>query len=288
MLTDNGDGVVPHKGRTAGHHRIEHCSQGIEVGFIRYLTAHGLLRRHIGHRTHHHARLGQAGKVNRHCQTEVTYLSGAVGTEPDIAGFYIAVDTPLAGGILQAPADSLGNTDCLLDGQAALRGFFNQAFAITTGHDRNNDVGLSFMVPQIVDSNDVGLVAESPHDLGFPAEAEASTVIQFLGLYQSKGHIPVQYLIMDEVDLLLTPLSEELLDLIAAVDKGSGHGRRWWWCCLRCWLPQGMATPETELRFDGRQSHTTGRALRWHVCQKPRTAFYAERSVLEIISLTFW
>jgi hypothetical protein len=70
--------------------------------------------------------------------------------------------------------------------------------------------------------HDIGMVAKPAHDLGFPAEAQASTIIQFLGFYQSKGHIPVQHLIMDKVDLLLASLPEELLDLITAIGKGGG------------------------------------------------------------------
>src|SRR4030042_1802419 len=111
-----------------------------------------------------------------------------------------------------------------------LRGFLNQAFDIATRHDRDNNVGLSFVVTQIMDSDYVRVVTESPHRPGFAADAGSGGIIQLLGLDEGKGHITVKERIMGEVDLLLATLPEELLHLITAIDKGSGHGRRWG-CC---------------------------------------------------------
>jgi hypothetical protein len=136
--------------------------------------------------------LGQAGEICSQSQTEVTYLGGAIGTQPDIAGFYVAMDNAFGVGKLEAPADSLGHTHCLPDGQAMLWGFLNQALDIATGHDRDNDVRLSFMIPNIVDSNDVRVIAESPHSPGFADDAGSAGIIQFLSLDEGKGHITVE------------------------------------------------------------------------------------------------
>jgi hypothetical protein len=76
------------------------------------------------------------------------------------------------------------------------------------------------MVPQIVDSNDVGVIPEPTHCPGFAADADSGGVIQLLGLDEGKGNITVKERIMDKVDLLLAPLPEELSYLVTAIGKG--------------------------------------------------------------------
>jgi hypothetical protein len=75
------------------------------------------------------------------------------------------------------------------------------------------------MVPQIVDSNDVGVVAESPHRPGFAADADSGGIIQLLGLDEGKGDITVKEGVMDKVDLLLAALTQELLHLVTSIGK---------------------------------------------------------------------
>jgi hypothetical protein len=83
------------------------------------------------------------------------------------------------------------------------------------------------MFPHIVDSNDVGVVTEPPHGPGFAADAGSRGIIQFLGLDEGKGNVPVQEGVMDEVDLLLPPLPEEFLYGVAPVDEGRGGNSGW-------------------------------------------------------------
>jgi hypothetical protein len=168
--------------------------------------------------------LSQAREVCGQSQAEVADLGSAVGTKPDIAGLDITVDDSFGVRELQAAADGLGDTDCLLYWQAVLRGFLNQALDITARHYRDNDVGLSFMIPDIVDSNNVRVVAEPAHSPAFAGDADSGSVIQFLGLDEGKGHISVKEGVMDKIDLLLTTFTEELPNLITAVDKGGGFG----------------------------------------------------------------
>ncbi len=52
-------------------------------------------------------------------------------------------------------------------------------------------------------------------------------IVQSVGLQQGKGKVAVQFAVMSQVNLLHTTFTEELADLVAAVDKGSGFGRRW-------------------------------------------------------------
>jgi hypothetical protein len=75
------------------------------------------------------------------------------------------------------------------------------------------------MVPHIVDSNDVGVVTESPHGPGFAGDADSGSIIQFLSLDEGKGHITVKESVVNEIDFLLTSLTQEFLDLVTATGK---------------------------------------------------------------------
>jgi len=102
------------------------------------------------------------------------------------------VDDSLVVGKLQTPADGLRNVNGLIKGQTVFWRFLNQALDITAGHDRDNDVGLSFVLTDIVDSNNVGMVAEPPHGPSFAVDTGPGSIIQFLGLDEGKGHITVK------------------------------------------------------------------------------------------------
>jgi hypothetical protein len=166
----------------------------------------------------------QARKVYSQSQAKITYLSCSVSTKIHIARLYVPVDNPFAVSIIQAPADGLGDTNCLLDGEAVLRGFLNQDFDVTARHERHNDVGLSFMFPHVVDGNDVGMVAEPAHRSGFAGEAHSSGIVQFLGLDEGKRYFTFKLCIMDKVHLLNAALAQQLLNLVTAICKG---GRQW-------------------------------------------------------------
>jgi len=80
------------------------------------------------------------------------------------------------------------------------------------------------MLSDIVDSNYVRVVAESPHGPGFASDADAGSVIQLLRLDEGKGHIAVKEGVMNEIDLLLPALTQEFLNLITPIGKRGGFG----------------------------------------------------------------
>ena len=114
VLADDGDDVVAQEGRPAGHHLIQHGSQGVEVAAGVGCAAQRLLRRHVGYGAQHHAGLGDPRPVYRHGQAEVAQLGGAVLGEPDVAGLQVAVDDATSVGVLQRLPDLVGNTDCVV------------------------------------------------------------------------------------------------------------------------------------------------------------------------------
>jgi hypothetical protein len=106
------------------------------------------------------------------------------------------MDNSLPMGIFEAPADRLGDGDGLLDGKAVLRGFLYKSLHVSTGQEREDDIGLSTVLAHVVDANDIGMLPEPAHGLGLPYDTQAARLIQFLGLDEGKGNIPIKDSIM--------------------------------------------------------------------------------------------
>ena len=84
------------------------------------------------------------------------------------------------------------------DRKSALRGLLDQPLHIPAGHERQDHIGLAVLLAHIEDTDDIGMIPQLAHGLGFPADALAGGLIQLLGLDQSKGHVPVQHRIMGQ------------------------------------------------------------------------------------------
>jgi len=155
------------------------------------LTAHGLLWRHVRHRTHHHPFSSEARPVQRHRQTEIADLGDAICREPNVARLHVPVDDPPAVGELQAPARFLGDIDGLFQEKPVTFGIFNQAFYVAANHELRDHVGLISFFAQIKDGHDMGMRTQPPHGLGFALYTLARGIVQPLGLDQGEGHVPV-------------------------------------------------------------------------------------------------
>ncbi len=111
VLANDSHRVVTQERRSAGDHLVEHGSEGVQVGPGRDFTAHGLLRGHVGHGSHHHPFGGQPRTVDGHRQAKVTNLGSAISGKPDVAGFQVPVDDATAMRKLQTTAGLSGNVD---------------------------------------------------------------------------------------------------------------------------------------------------------------------------------
>ena len=184
------------------------------------LAAHGLLRRHVGHGAHHHSLFGQTGTVQGHRQPEIADLGDAIGGDPNVSRFQIAVDDAPAVGKLQTPAGLSGDADRLCQGKTVALGILYQTFHVAAAHQLGDHVRLVPLLAEIENSDDMGVGAQSAHSLGFPLYTLAGGIVQALGLDQGKGHLPVQEGVLGQVDLLFATLAQETFDLIAAIGKG--------------------------------------------------------------------
>jgi hypothetical protein len=80
------------------------------------------------------------------------------------------------------------------------------------------------MFAHVVDGDNVGMVAESPHRSRFAGEARSSGIIQSLGLDEGKSYFTFKVCVIDKVHLLDATLAQQLLDLITVVGKGGRQG----------------------------------------------------------------
>jgi hypothetical protein len=139
---------------------------------------------------------------------------------------------PLAWAKLEAAADRVADLDDALDRQTVVLRLLDEALDVAAGQERKDHVGLAVFLTNVVDRDDVRVVAESAHGLRLACDASAGGLIQALGLDQGEGNVAVEGRVVGEVDLLLAALAEELAHFVAAVDEGgrlgSGGNRGWW------------------------------------------------------------
>jgi hypothetical protein len=96
----------------------------------------------------------------------------------------------------------------------------------SAAHELAHEIRLALLLADVVDRDDVGVVAEPAHGLSLALDAEEALVVEPIGLDQGEGHLPVELRVVGQVDALLAALAEEALDLVAAVAEGGGR-------CLR-------------------------------------------------------
>jgi hypothetical protein len=205
----------------ARHHLVEHGAQRIEIGLWSYGTGHSLLRRHVGDCSDNHAGFGEAGEIDTDRQPEITYLGGTVRAQPDVARFQVAVNDSLRVREYEPVCNSFSNADRLIERQAMIGGLPDQIFHIAAREQRQDHERLPLIFAEVVNSDDVGVIAEASHGLGFAPDARAGVFIQLFDFDPGKGDVAVEHGIVNVVDSLLAPLTEQLPDLVAACSEGN-------------------------------------------------------------------
>jgi hypothetical protein len=140
------------------------------------------------------------------------------------------VDDSSLMGVAKGLAHLGGYLEGLVYRQPVVRRLLEQVFDRASFHELAHYVGLPGLIPQVMDSNDVGVIAQAAHGLGFTADTSEAGRAEALSLDESKGYVPVEAGVVGQVDALPAALTEETLDLVAAGDKGRGDGRGGYWC----------------------------------------------------------
>ena len=116
---------------------------------------------------------GDAGVVQHYRQPEVTYLGGTILGEPDVARLQVPVDNAPAVGKLQTPANSFGDVQGLVKSDAVVGSVVDKPFNRPAGHQWQCQIRLAVVFTEIAYLEDVGVVAQPPHGLGFTGNASA-------------------------------------------------------------------------------------------------------------------
>src|SRR5438132_7715786 len=119
------------------------------------------------------------------------------------------MDDAMSVGMLQPSTNLLGDPNRLLQRKTVVVGSLDQAFDIAPAHQLAHKVGLSVLFAQVIHGDDVRVIPEAPHCLGFAVQAGATFAIQALGFDKCEGDIAVELGVMAEVDALLPTLAEE-------------------------------------------------------------------------------
>ncbi len=118
-------------------------------------------------------------------------------------------------------ADLVGDAQHLLQVELVLRCLLDDTLHVAAAHQLRDYVGLALLLAEVMDGNDVGVGAETPHRLSLTLDSLAGGVVEALGLDQGEGDIAVELGVVGQVDALLATLAQEALDLVAA------GGGRW-------------------------------------------------------------
>jgi hypothetical protein len=107
--------------------------------------------------------------------------------------------------------------------------FAEEVFQGAAGHVLRDDERLtSFrgrIVADVVNSDDVRVIAETAHSLSLSADACESGLVEALRLDECEGDVAVKLFVVGEVDSLACALAEKALDLVAAISEGCWQGR---------------------------------------------------------------
>ena len=158
VLRDDRHGVVAAERRAAGDHLVEAHPEGVEVAARVGRAPHGLLRRHVGHRAHHHALLGDARAILGDGQAEVSERRAPVLTEPDVARLQVAVDDAALPWACSRPRHtSSAMRIARAGGPPRMRA---GGLHVTPRHELAHDEELALLVADVEDRDHVRVVAE--------------------------------------------------------------------------------------------------------------------------------
>ena len=133
------------------------------------------------------------------------------------------MDDPVGVGVLERLADAVRDLERRRDVDPPLRRLLEQAFERPARHVLADDERLTALLADVVDRDDVRVVAQPRHRLGFPSDPEPPALVEAPRLDQGDRHVAVEHGVVREVDPLAPSFAEVALDEVAAA--GDPHGR---------------------------------------------------------------
>src|SRR5262245_40909771 len=175
-----------------------------------------LLGRHVGGSADEFALEREAGAVQRDGETEVPELRRAVGGEPDVAWLQIAMDDAMLVRVTESAAQLVRHAEHSVDREPAAVRSTHRLLHRAANHVLAHDVGLPALVPDIIDRNDVGMIAEPRHRADLALQPSERGRIEVVGLQRRERHIALKPGVVREIDDLLRTLAEQATHLVTA------------------------------------------------------------------------
>ena len=203
---------VSREGLPAAEALVEHHPHGEEVAAGIGLAGPDVLRRHVAHRAHHHARRGHV-RVADLGHAEVHDLgveAFAVPLDADVRGLDVPVDDLLPVGEPDAVANLGQNLQGLGTGEGLL---LEQLLQIVPLHELHGDVEDALILAEFVDGHQVGVVQHAS-GTGLAGEPLLGlTTLGGRGKDGLDGHLAADRRIHPQVDFTHGAVAKDALDL---------------------------------------------------------------------------
>ena len=114
------------------------------------------------------------------------------------------MDDAAAVGEFETTTNLHGDLNGLLKRKLVVCGFIYQSLNVAAGQELDDHIGLALVISQVQHGDDVRMRAEPSHGLRFPGDAFSANVIQALGFDEGECDVPVQQLVVGQVDSFLS------------------------------------------------------------------------------------
>ena len=216
MLRHDGDRIVAHEGRPPAHHLVQHGAESVEVGPRVRLAAERLLGRHVADGAEDRPGRGQALKVERDREAEVSELGGPVVREPHVPRLHVTVHDAVTVGVVERAAYLLRDPHGLGHRQALARRAVQALREISARHVLEDQERPPVLVADVVDADDVRMIAEPAHRRRFAPHAREDVRAEAPCLDQRDRHRAVDAHVVAKVDDLLPAFAEVPTDDVAS------------------------------------------------------------------------
>ena len=202
--------IVAGERQLPGQQQVENDARRPDIRSSIGRLAQQPLRRDVVKGADHHARLGVAGAILEPGDAEVDDLDVAVRLHHDVCRLDVAVNHPFSVCVAQAGAELADNLQLL--NQRELASILEQVLQRIAGHELHDDIGISILLAEVVDGDDVGVV----QDAGAGLKHEA--VAQFVGRLGNglDGHFAADGLVQPSVDDPHAAYAQDAQDLVFA------------------------------------------------------------------------
>ena len=186
-----------------------------------------LLRRHIGGGADDHSSRGQTRPIACDGEAEIAELGDAIGSQPNIGRFQIAMNDAARMRVVERAANVACDAHRIGGGESMICRAPQQIIDRATRHVLAHDVGLAAFLADIVDADDVGIVAELAHRARLAADPFAAGSVETRSFDQRECDVAIDFVIVREKNRFAAALAEQPDHPVSATDERIRAGKIW-------------------------------------------------------------